>query len=533
MIENYKGKRAALMSRVSSDEQTKGYSLDVQSDSLRKCCERNGIEIAYEFSEHCSAKDFDRPSFNEFLSYLKKNKNSIDVLLFTTWDRFSRNSLEALSVIKKLKNLGIAVNAIETPLDLSIPDSKLMLALYLAMPEVDNDRRSMKIRGGIRGSLKSGRWCSNAPIGYQNSRDENNKPIIIPNEQAKHIRYIFEQSSKNVSQADIRATLKQRGFNVPRSTLSGILRKHIYIGKILVPRSEEEEETLITGIHEPLISEELFYKVQHIIEGKAKKNNKPNNARRREELPLRGNLLCSKCGLHLTGSASRGRKGIRYFYYHCNHCKDERFRAEKINNSISNILANLKFSSDNDKLLGAVIEDRLKQKISDINTVEIQKKLSGIQNRLYNLQDHLADNNLSPEEYTTMRGRYELQKQTLEQELKNVSLQTGELKTKLRKYFHVINNLDVMFQNADLANKSKILGSTFPEKLFFDGKKSRTTRINEVIRLLISNDVGFQNEKSGQLSENLELSGLVDSSRQRSNFFINDLEEIVEFCLSL
>ena len=67
-----------------------------------------------------------------------------------------------------------------------------------------------------------------------------------------------------------------------------------------------------------------------------------------------------------------------------------------------------------------------------------------------------------------------------------------------------------MFEKADLANKSKILGSTFPEKLFFDGKKSPTPRINEVLRLALSNDAGFINKKSGQLSENLELSGLVE-----------------------
>src|SRR5688572_12084162 len=100
MIQTYQGKRAALMSRVSSEEQSKGYSLDVQSEGLRKCCHRYGIEIVYEFREHYSAKDFDRPAFNEFLKYLKANKNSIDVLLFTTWDRFSRNIHEALDIIK-------------------------------------------------------------------------------------------------------------------------------------------------------------------------------------------------------------------------------------------------------------------------------------------------------------------------------------------------------------------------------------------------------------------------------------------------
>ena len=55
-----------------------------------------------------------------------------------------------------------------------------MLALYLAIPEIDNDRRSMKIRGGMRVALKDGRWCRVAPRGYRNNRDPLNKPIIVP-----------------------------------------------------------------------------------------------------------------------------------------------------------------------------------------------------------------------------------------------------------------------------------------------------------------------------------------------------------------
>ncbi len=55
-----------------------------------------------------------------------------------------------------------------------------------------------------------------------------------------------------------------------------------------------------------------------------------------------------------------------------------------------------------------------------------------------------------------------------------------------------------------------IAGSIFPEKVYFDGNKCRTTRINEVIRLMLltnSNDEGIEN---GQPFENFELSGEVE-----------------------
>ena len=107
------------------------------------------------------------------------------------------NLTDALIELRKLHEMGIEVCAIEQPLDLSIPESKAMLALYLAIPEIDNDRRSMKIRGGMRAALKDGRWCRVAPRGYRNSRDPLNKPIIVPDKTtSKAVKHIFELASE-------------------------------------------------------------------------------------------------------------------------------------------------------------------------------------------------------------------------------------------------------------------------------------------------------------------------------------------------
>lgn len=55
-----------------------------------------------------------------------------------------------------------------------------MLAIYLAASEVDNDRRALNIFHGIRRGKKEGRWLGACLRGYKNARDENNKPIIVP-----------------------------------------------------------------------------------------------------------------------------------------------------------------------------------------------------------------------------------------------------------------------------------------------------------------------------------------------------------------
>ena len=65
-------KRAVIMSRVSSDEQAKGFSLGVQYEQLTNYCKRKDIEIVAHFKEDHSAKDFNRPRVSKLLAICKE-----------------------------------------------------------------------------------------------------------------------------------------------------------------------------------------------------------------------------------------------------------------------------------------------------------------------------------------------------------------------------------------------------------------------------------------------------------------------------
>ena len=126
-MNNLKGKSAILYRRVSTtDQKLYGNSLNAQQSSLKEFCLKNSMIIVKEFQEDYSAKDFDRPVANEMLYYAKKNKNKIDYLLITSWDRFSRNTLEALRVIEELKKLNISVNSIDSWVDYDDPAQIMM-----------------------------------------------------------------------------------------------------------------------------------------------------------------------------------------------------------------------------------------------------------------------------------------------------------------------------------------------------------------------------------------------------------------------
>ena len=94
-------KKAVIMCRVSSEEQTKGYSLDVQFDALNNYCVRNEIRVLKHFKEDYSAKDFNRPQWKNFMVYAKRNKAEIDFISGAT-------GLDKVYLLRLFKRAGIS-----------------------------------------------------------------------------------------------------------------------------------------------------------------------------------------------------------------------------------------------------------------------------------------------------------------------------------------------------------------------------------------------------------------------------------------
>jgi DNA invertase Pin-like site-specific DNA recombinase len=230
------------------------------------------------YREDHSAKNFNRPEFRKLLTYLKANKGKVDLLLVTTWDRFSRNVTESYAVLDNLKQIGVEVQAIEQPLDLSIPENLLILGVYLNLPDIDNRRRSIKITEGVRAAAASGRWMGSAPYGYKNARDEANKPIIVPNEKAATVKHIFSELAKGKDQAAVREALKKKGTLIPKTTFSVIVRNRVYMGELHV--RDDKGGYYVKGLHQPIIDATLFENVQVLLQGnaKVKKLSKPKAA---------------------------------------------------------------------------------------------------------------------------------------------------------------------------------------------------------------------------------------------------------------
>lgn len=99
--------------------------------------------------EDCSAKTFNRPAWNKLMTKIKFLKNCPATILFTYWDRFRRNITDAYVMLEKLLKLGVSLQSIDQPIDFSVTESKIILAVYLATSEVENDKRSQNVSLGL------------------------------------------------------------------------------------------------------------------------------------------------------------------------------------------------------------------------------------------------------------------------------------------------------------------------------------------------------------------------------------------------
>lgn len=307
-----------LYVRVSTDKQKrKGYSLVEQEDRLTKHCEISGIQIKGIYREDYSAKDFNRPEWEKLIKKIRKNTHRPpENILFIKWDRFSRNIEYAYQMIRMLKDLNVQPMAIDQPIDLEVPESIVMLAVHLSIPEAENSRRGLTTSDGIRRARKMGRWPGKVPIGYANRTTSDGKNSIIPKQpEADYIKWSFQQlatGSYTISQ--VRKMACVNGFQCSKNNFCKLVHNPIYYGIVRIPANRNEEEQFVKTIHESLISENLFRQVQLIIS--KDRNKRCNKDVLKSLFPLRGFLSCPWCGRKITASVSQGRCS-KYPYYHC------------------------------------------------------------------------------------------------------------------------------------------------------------------------------------------------------------------------
>ena len=514
---------ATLYIRVSTDEQAqKGYSQQSQRERLEKFCFANKIQILQIVYEDHSAKTFNRPEWSKlFLSLSRSRVNRPDFILFSRWDRFSRNAADAYSMIERLKKMNIETKAIDQPLNLAIPENKIMLAIYLATSEVENDRRSLNVRQGMRKAKQEGRYICHAPIGYINITLIDGKKCIIPKEpEATFIKNIFiELANGYHSTRFIYNEAIENGFKCSLNNFWLMIRNPIYYGKIVVPAYEQENRYLVNGLHEKLISEDVFKQVQQVLNNNAKpqRRTKTNN-----QLPLRGLLTCPLCFKNLTGSASKGRNTY-YHYYHCtNGCKF-RVRADSMDELVLKELKQLIPGEFYLSLFHVVLQRVYNKHFGEASNTQSQifKSIERTFERLNKAKELLLTGEIDNDDYFAIKADCEYKINCIGTSLNNAAFMISKAEKIIAEAMHKFSNISLTYQQFETTYKRKIIDLLTDKRILCDDKN---------FHILFTDAVKFIYNLEHENSDTItEIQAISDSNSVEEFVYSKESEEIIKF----
>ena len=461
--------------RVSTDKQvTKGYSLEAQEAECKKFAYIEGLNILKIFREEGeSAKTTKRTELNNLLKYCEENKSNIKYVLFWKLERFSRNLKDQLNVIDYLRSLEIEILSVTEPNECGAAGN-LTRNILGALAQYDNELKSERVTNGMIQAFKSGRWLWRAPYGYiQNSEARN----IVPKEREKDVvKNIFEKFATGCySQSDLLKDLKQQQIKINANHLSSMLRNSIYCG---IMKKEEWSDEPVKGTYPPIISEQLFNKVQDILDGR-KPVITPHDFEN-PNFPLKQFLLCPNCGKPLTGSTSLGRNKKKFYYYTCyNKNCDKGFSMPKhvVEQRFLEVLKNLEPKTEVINLFKTMIKDIYNEKTNEIKmfNINLQNKLNKLTENKNLLVDYYLAGKIDEEIYKMKINDYIEQEKNIKAEIKNLIIPNNDFEKCLNISLSFIQNIEKAWQNSVLRIKKNLQKLIFPQGLRADFKSIQNT----------------------------------------------------------
>ena len=291
------------------------------------------------------------------------------------------------------------------------------------------------------------------------------------------------------------------------------IRNPVYCGKVFIGKYKDENAYFVNGQHEPLISEDLFYKIQDILDGNKRVERPNSKILSPDNLPLRNFLVCPVCGKNLTGSASKGSKGVHYYYYHCIPSCGFRKNADHANKLFEKELQKFEFPI----VIKDVLQELLEKNYKNFLGVSVDRRKS-IVNEIEKLnlkvskaREFLFADKIDAEDYKIMKEECKVRIEKLEEELTKqmADRKNTSIKARLGDALTALTSLSILYRTGDIETKRSVISSIYPEKLEFDGSAYRTPRLNTIANLILLINTDLNNKKNRTNEVFFHLSGLV------------------------
>ncbi len=314
--------------RVSTKEQAErggrneGFSIPAQRDAnLRKARDLNAIVVEEFIDAGESARKADRPELIRMIQYVKAHH--VAYCIVHKVDRLARNRADDVTIHLALREAGVMLVSATENID-ETPSGMLLHGIMSTIAEFYSRNLASEVTKGMTQKAATGGTVARAPLGYLNvhKRDELGRdvPTVEPDpDRAALVKWAFEAyASGNYSTITLREELIDRGLTtVPTpkrpakppalSTIQRMLSNPYYKGDVIFRGASYD------GLHEPLVSPEMWYRVQNVLTAHQVSGEKTQA----HDHYLKGTIYCGDCGSRLMVTHAKNRHGNVYPYFIC------------------------------------------------------------------------------------------------------------------------------------------------------------------------------------------------------------------------
>lgn len=404
-----------VYTRVSTAIQIDGYSLDAQKARMKAYADFNDYQIVGEYEDAGkSGKSIEgRASFCRMMEDIKSGKDGVAYVLVFKLSRFGRNAADVLSTLQVMQDFGVNLICVEDGIDSSKDAGKLMISVLSAVAEIERENIRVQTMEGRIQKAREGRWNGGfAPYGYRLV----DGVLQINEDEAPAIRTIFEQYvntdtganglSKYLETHGFQKLARQNGTSplFSATLIRAILKNPVYCGKIAFGRRKlekihgtrneyhqvpQENYLLVDGLHEGIVSEELWNAAQVKLLAQSKRYEPVNRSKTEQAHLLSALVKCPVCGAGMYSNKCTKRKkdGTPYksfSYYSCKHRKMQRgqkcdfnkqIQEEVLDNAVVEVIIKL---VSNPKF-AAMMQEKINSKV---DTTAIEQEIAAAEKML-------------------------------------------------------------------------------------------------------------------------------------------------------
>lgn len=480
-------KRAVLYLRVSSQAQVdtdydpEGNSIPAQRTAGVKRAAELGAEVVGEYVEPGkSATSVDgRPQFREMMARIK-HQGDVDYVIVYARSRMHRDTIDAAITKRDLRAAGVSlVSVMDYTEDTYIGD--LVATVLDGVNEYQSRASGADISYKMAAKAANGGTPGMSRLGYLNVRDNVDgrevRTVAPDPDRAPFIVMLFElyatgkHSFPALREAVTKAGLRTRptkknpaGSTISIHKIGKLLRDRYYLGYVQFKGKEHE------GRHQALITQELFDRVQRVLDMKG-----GGTRKRVYDHYLKGILWCRRCDERIIVERGKSKTGRLYFYFLCigrqrRACDLPRLPVETVEREVEVHFSTLQIP----QALAEKVETEMDEALAETGRAEasMRRGLNTERKRLARLEDQYLDLVGHPDwpqdKLTSKMREIRQQKADVEDSLR----QAGSAELTLGRHTVValmlaLKNPQALYRRAGESER-KTLAKTCFDKLFID-----------------------------------------------------------------